>query len=101
MIWKILMIAERKFRRLNAPHLESITDFKRDKGKGLEVLGKYLKVKDNEALEDVYETYEKNVPDDGAISLRGIQTIIAEELTPEESKGIRAEDLVDLRFAAR
>lgn len=98
----------RSFAQKNEPLLKSfmnayregIRDFKRDKSKSMGVLGKYLKIKDNEALEDVYETYRKNVPDEGQISLRGIQTIIAEELTPEESRGIRAEDLVDLRFAA-
>ncbi len=77
-------------------YLESVEEFKRDKARGLQVLQKYLKLKDADALEDVYETYRKTVPDDGAINLQGIRTIINEELSPEESKGIRAENLVSL-----
>lgn len=78
-----------------------IKDFKTDSHRGIEVLQKYLKIKDAEALQDVYETYRKNVPDNGELNIRGIETIIREELTPEESKGIRPEDLVDLRFIKR
>ncbi|HXG52000.1 MAG TPA: ABC transporter substrate-binding protein [candidate division Zixibacteria bacterium] len=88
-------------KNLMAAYRESIADFKANKGKAFQVLEKYLKVNDKDALADVYETYRLNVPDKGEINLAGIRTIIAEELTPQESKGIKAEDLVDLRFAGK
>lgn len=82
-------------------YLEGVRDFKRDRAASLQTLRKYLKINDAEALQDVYETYRKNVPDHGDVNMSGIRTIIAEELTPEESRGIRVEDLVDLRFIGR
>ena len=82
-------------------YLGSVRDFKRDKARGLQVLQKYLKLKDADALQDVYETYRKNVPDDGGINMQGIRTIITEELSREESKGLRAEDLVDLSYIGK
>ena len=82
-------------------YLQGIQDLKKDQARGMRVLQKYLKIKDVEALQEVYETYKKNIPETGELNVRGIQTIINEELSPEESKGLRAEDLVDLRFIGK
>jgi ABC-type nitrate/sulfonate/bicarbonate transport system substrate-binding protein len=82
-------------------YLQSVAVFKQDRPKGLQVLQKYLKLKDAEALQDVYETYRKYVPGNGALNTEGIRTIINEELSTEERKGIRAEDLIDASYIRR
>lgn len=82
-------------------YLDGIYDLKQDKVKSFEILRKYLNVRDPEALESAYEALTRYVPDSGEVDLEGIQTIIRDELTSEESRGIQIEDLVDLAYLSR
>jgi len=81
-------------------YVEGIHYYKTHRRESLEILQKYLKTDDTEALTEIYEDVGLTlVPEKPYPTLRGIQTILR-ELTPKEPKAqtARAEDFVDLTF---
>lgn len=82
---------------------EAIHFYKREKEATLQILGKYLRTTDREALEETHrEIAIKSLPEKPYPTLAGIKTILDETaLRNPKVKGMRPEDFVDSSFVKR
>src|SRR3972149_3505812 len=78
---------------------EGIHTYKTNKGFSIQVISKYMRVKDQEALEDSYAFFSNLVPEKPYPTVKGVAEAL-EELGPKDPKARSAkpEDFVDMRF---
>ena len=86
-------------RRFVKAMVEGIHTYKTNKGFSIQVISKYMRVKDQEALEDSYAFFSNLVPEKPYPTVKGVAEAL-EELGPREPKARSAkpEDFVDMRF---
>jgi NitT/TauT family transport system substrate-binding protein len=90
------------FERLAKALSHSIYTFKTQKNFSEQVIAKYLRLDDREAVEEGYEYYSKNMPEIPYVTAAGFQTII-EDLGQQNPKvrSVNTEKIVDNRFVRK
>ncbi len=81
-------------------HIEAVHRIKTDRETTLQVVAKYVRLRDREIMEKSYERYitEDKLPRKQYPTLAGIKTVLETLEKDPKAKTVRPEDLVDVRF---